>query len=925
MRHLQPRQLVRSFLAPPLSCLLFALAASAQEPPWTWQNANIQGMGFVTGITAHPVSHDIYARTDVGGAYRLDRATLRWQPLLDTLPRAETSVFDIESLALAAQDSNRIAILVPRNSGITAPGGGNYQFGDVMLSTDGGQSWQPQGLLPRQIRVGPNGEYRGFSGERLAIDPRRSDRLLVASRVDGVLLRENAAAPWTLAAGTPQVTAWSNGDPNDLEYAGNTPGHTFVQFDANSAPLPDGTTSIVYLGDHATGVHRSLDGGRTWSQLPGSPQLAVHGFVHQDGRLYVSCARHPVGPDSALPEIGSVHRFDPATGQWTEITPPQAASSAPDRRPYAGVTGDPNQPNVVVVTAAHGAVLFRTTDRGQSWQRIQYNDPPNTPAYHEPPSAANYFIEAVTWGTVGVLIDPADPRRIWQTNGAGVLRNDDLVANPAAWTWTMDNFEELVMHNVVCPPVPFADGGADFLSACMDMVGLRHERWDMIPTDKAAHPLQIGQANAIAYSHRQPQHAAVVGWDTWRPWFALTGVTHDNGRTWTPFANTTPGVGGALAMSATDPNRMVWEPSQWRAVHVTQDGGQTWTVATDLDATFDPSNPNWWQLGQAWHVSNPWWQGEHLAADKVDGNRFYRFTWGQFSYSSDGGVNWRHGFNAWALGGNNAPLPFTVVIRLVTHPTRAGEVWICEQANSDTPPRPLWRSTDGGLTVQRVNSLQWASQVAFGRGDSNSLPFVYAYGVPVGQTAEGIWLSRDDAQTWSLVSDPQTQRFARVTSLEGDMRRRYRVYAGTNGRGVLVGMATGPVADAQPFGAGCGSPPLVQTTDGSHRLGSTVMHEAAPAFASAPTALVLGSSQQSWNGVPLPLSLTPFGAAPGCVMLCEPEAVALGTASASGTAAFALSVPNQPGLLGAQFFTQLYSFGPAAFTTSSAMALTVGR
>src|ERR1017187_8554527 len=51
--------------------LCFSFAARAQTSTFAWKNVNIQGMGYVTGLVIHPLApHDIYIRTDVGGAYR---------------------------------------------------------------------------------------------------------------------------------------------------------------------------------------------------------------------------------------------------------------------------------------------------------------------------------------------------------------------------------------------------------------------------------------------------------------------------------------------------------------------------------------------------------------------------------------------------------------------------------------------------------------------------------------------------------------------------------------------------------------------------------------------------------------------------------------------------------------------------------------
>ena len=42
------------------------------------------GGGFVDGIVFHPTAKGVrYARTDMGGAYRWNGQTRRWEPLLD--------------------------------------------------------------------------------------------------------------------------------------------------------------------------------------------------------------------------------------------------------------------------------------------------------------------------------------------------------------------------------------------------------------------------------------------------------------------------------------------------------------------------------------------------------------------------------------------------------------------------------------------------------------------------------------------------------------------------------------------------------------------------------------------------------------------------------------------------------------------------
>jgi len=73
---------------------------------YNWKNVAILGGGFVSGIIFSPVEKDlIYARTDVGGAYRWNQADKSWTAITDEFGRDANS--GIESLAADPVDANR--------------------------------------------------------------------------------------------------------------------------------------------------------------------------------------------------------------------------------------------------------------------------------------------------------------------------------------------------------------------------------------------------------------------------------------------------------------------------------------------------------------------------------------------------------------------------------------------------------------------------------------------------------------------------------------------------------------------------------------------------------------------------------------------------------------------------------------------------
>jgi hypothetical protein len=66
----------------------------------SWNNTNLQGMGFVTGIVNHPTTPNLmYARTDVGGVYKYDVGV--WKPLNDFAVEVDKTTHNVESIGLS--------------------------------------------------------------------------------------------------------------------------------------------------------------------------------------------------------------------------------------------------------------------------------------------------------------------------------------------------------------------------------------------------------------------------------------------------------------------------------------------------------------------------------------------------------------------------------------------------------------------------------------------------------------------------------------------------------------------------------------------------------------------------------------------------------------------------------------------------------
>ena len=97
-----PRILCRntSRLVAVVAIVLTLSTTQFSQTQYTWRSVQIYGGGFVPGIIFNASEPNlVYARTDIGGAYRLDPSTNRWLPLLDSISWDDWNLTGVISLA----------------------------------------------------------------------------------------------------------------------------------------------------------------------------------------------------------------------------------------------------------------------------------------------------------------------------------------------------------------------------------------------------------------------------------------------------------------------------------------------------------------------------------------------------------------------------------------------------------------------------------------------------------------------------------------------------------------------------------------------------------------------------------------------------------------------------------------------------------
>ncbi|MFD2332580.1 sugar-binding protein [Cohnella sp. GCM10020058] len=522
-----------------------APAKAAQPEPYNWQNVSIGGGGFVTGMAIHPTEPDlVYIRTDVGGAYRWDAVNHKWIQLMNKVPREQSNLYGIDSIAIDPSDSNVVYVAAGKYDWAGSPS-------DILKSTDRGATWTSSGFAPRQLANG-NGKDQG---ERLVVDPNNSQILYMGTRYDGL---------WRSTSGA------SNGSwqkVTSFPVAGNAPdGVSFVAFD-KSTGTTGSATQTIYAGAKGKGVYRSLDGGATWALMSGSPTGFSRAVVASNGTLYVSCD-------------ASVVKF--AGGAWTTITPPTTGK-------YVGISVDPTNPNIVMTAIQNGssfpAPIYRSTNGGASWSQITFVKHPDVPWW-----TGNWFAAAIS----SLTIDPVHPNRVWFTDFFGTWRTDDITATPSQWYSYEQGHEEVVTFALRSTPI-----GAPLLSGHADVDGMRHTSLSTFPSAKFGNPY-LGDTVSIDFQESNPNFVARVG--STRYLNSGGGAySTDNGANWTAFPNP-PGIAGRIAVSAAS-ETMVWVPQYGSPLYST-DRGQTWTASTGAPANTVPDFWVWYQPLASDRVNN---------------------------------------------------------------------------------------------------------------------------------------------------------------------------------------------------------------------------------------------------------------------------------------------------------------------------------
>ncbi len=737
-------------------------AAPAQDS-YVWDNVQIGGGGFVPGIVFNESEPDlIYARTDIGGAYRWDPSVERWEPMLDWIGWDEWGWTGIVSLATDPVDPDRVYAAAGTYTNDWDPNNGA-----ILRSDDRGQTWDVTEL---PFKLGGNMPGRGL-GERLAVDPNDNSTVYFGARGGHGLWRStDFGETWTEVEEFPNPGDYVQDPDDEWGMHDDIIGVTWVEFDPRTGS--DGEpTQDVYVGvaDLDDPIYRSQDGGQSWEPLEGAPtgHLPAHAELdHEGGQLYLASTDTP-GPYDG--EAGEVWRFDTETEEWTDITPVPGGEENPWG--YGGLTIDRQNPDTLMVTTQISwwpdNQIFRSTDRGETWtQAWDYGNYPERENRYELDISTAPWLDfggeaeapetqpKLGWMSQGMAIDPFDPDRFMYGTGATIYGSDNLTNWDSDTTVDIEvkvhGLEETSINDLAAPPE-----GPPLVSVMGDIGGFVHEDLDEIP-DEMHHQPYWGNGTGLDFAELDPSVMVRTG-DAEDDANSHIGVSTDSGRSW--WGGQEPdGVtgGGTVAVNA-DGSVVLWSPDG-AGVHHSTTTGSTWETSEGVP------------------------EGAQVEADRVDPDVFYAVADGTFYTSDDGGATFE--------ASDTDVVPSEGNVRFAAVPGHTGDVWLA--GGEDDGDYGMWRSTDAGATFEAVSDVDEGDSVGFGApAPGADYPAVYTSSRIDG--VRGIFRSDDAGRSWTRINDDQHQWGWSGATITGDPNVYGRVYIGTNGRGIIYGdPATAP-------------------------------------------------------------------------------------------------------------------------------------